>query len=68
MIFLHSDDMARLESRPNRLFKMVSLWLSLATNFIRQCTRELDPRLDLFTPGTEELVVVVKARELAAEK
>ena len=66
MIFLHSEDMARLARSPNKLFNMDSLRLSLATYFIRQWTSEFGLRLDLLTAGTEELVAVVNARELAA--
>ena len=66
-MFIHSDDMARLHSSPNKLFNIPSLWLSLATYFIRQWARELGPRLDFWVTGAVELEEVVNARELVAE-
>lgn len=68
IMFLHSEDNARLDNRPNRHFNIGSLCFSLHICLITQCTRELELSPVLVSVTEAVLVLLVWANELVAER
>ena len=68
IMFLHSEDRARLDNRPNKHFIMGSLCFSLLVCLITQCARELELRPVLVWAIGAPVKLLVYARELVAGK